>query len=257
MAKSDFLAETITDNATQTIVRQLVVESERKYKTLVENALVGIYVINDKKVLYANPFLLDLLGYSESDYPNLTIDAFIEPSYVKTIVERTQKRMAGDNDPRCSIFKLVCKDGRVVDVCSKGLKCTYQGESAILGTLIDITEQKADQAKLRELETILDEAPLAIIHVDESERVTYCNKHIASLLNCDHRDIPGNLLAGLIDNENPQKLVSDIIQACRKKSWSGTLKFKLLPDDLFDAKATPIVNGDGEFRGIVLYLMQR
>lgn len=257
MVKSDYMAEAITDGTTKAIVRQLVVESERKYKDLVENALVGIYVVNAKQVLYANPYLLNLLGYSESDYPKLTLDDFIEPSYLKVVIERAQQRMAGDNSPQSSVFKLICKDGRVIDVCSRGVKCIYQGEPAVLGTLLDITEQKADRAKLREFKATLDEAPVAIMHVDKSERITYCNKHLAALLRCDQRDIAGVQLVSLIEHLDPESLVTEIMQACRKKSWNGTIKLTLLPDDTLQAKATPIVNENGELKGMSLYLIKR
>jgi len=115
MIKSKFLEEAITDNETQNVVRQLVVESERKYRTLVDNALVGIYIIDQNHIHYANPYLLNLLGYSVDECSRLSLQDIIEPRSCKEVYERISKRMMGETNSDCLEFKIICKDGQIID----------------------------------------------------------------------------------------------------------------------------------------------
>jgi hypothetical protein len=47
------------------------------------------------------------------------------------------------------------------------------------------------------------------------------------------------------------------MRSCRKKPWSGTIRFKMTPDDDLVAKAIPISDAENEFKGMVLYLNEQ
>ena len=46
-------------------------ESEEKYSTLVENSLTGIYIDQDRKIVFANKRFAEIYGYSRDDLSGL------------------------------------------------------------------------------------------------------------------------------------------------------------------------------------------
>lgn len=258
MTKSEFLEEEITDDATQNVVRQLVVESERKYRTLVDNALVGIYIIDQTQIHFANPHLQNLLGYSEDERSGLSLQDIIEPRFCKEVYERISKRMAGETSQDCSEFKMICKDGRIIDVRSRGVRCMFHGKPAILGTIIDVTEQKQTEARLIELETTLDEVPIPIIRIDTAGRITYANNQVSSILGCDRSEIFGNPIARLVQLQNSEESIAEVLMKHRRTQWRGLVRLTGTDGQVpeYTAIARPSISGNGVNVGTTLHLLE-
>ena len=66
--------------------------SEERYRTLVENALVGIGIHQDNKVVYANPVLVKMLGYTADEVVGIRIADVIAVSYTHLDVYKRQGR---------------------------------------------------------------------------------------------------------------------------------------------------------------------
>jgi PAS domain-containing protein len=54
-------------------------ESEQKFRNLVEESLVGVYIIQDNRFKYCNPRILDIFGYTEKE--------ILEMPVINTIAE--------------------------------------------------------------------------------------------------------------------------------------------------------------------------
>src|SRR4029078_10683544 len=53
------------------------IESQTKFRDLVEKSLVGIYIIKDDKIAYANPQILEEYNYSENVINGMPVEEFI------------------------------------------------------------------------------------------------------------------------------------------------------------------------------------
>jgi PAS domain S-box-containing protein len=54
-----------------------ILEAESKYRSLVEGALAGVYVIQNEKIIYVNPYIEEMLGYSREEINNSDFINFI------------------------------------------------------------------------------------------------------------------------------------------------------------------------------------
>jgi PAS domain-containing protein len=72
-------------------------ESEEKYRLLVEGTSGGVLLVLQDRPVYANPTLLDRLGYSEDELVRLPLDKIVES--VATAGRRHRRRSGG---PGCS-----------------------------------------------------------------------------------------------------------------------------------------------------------
>ncbi|MGE5812153.1 MAG: PAS domain S-box protein, partial [Ignavibacteria bacterium] len=124
-------------------------ESEEKFRKLAEKTLVGIYIIQDDVFKYINPKFAEIFEYE--------IDEVIDklgpfdltlPADRKIVKENISKRLLNEIESLQYEFRGQTKTGRTVNIEVYGSRMTYQGKSAIIGSLLDITKRKLSEAML-------------------------------------------------------------------------------------------------------------
>jgi len=125
-------------------------ESEEKYRNLVEMAQDGILIIQNMKIIYANPILIKLSGYERDNLLDQPFQKFIHPSEVSKITKNYINRMAGKEVPNIYDSKIVKKDGTVADIEINASIIDYSGEKGLLIILRDITDRKKTEERNRQ-----------------------------------------------------------------------------------------------------------
>jgi len=93
-------------------------ELEQLFHTLVENSLTAIYILQDGRVVYANPQMALLMGYSREsleagEIPLLTMVAEEDRLLVQ---ESVRRRLAGEEKQAHYRFKARHRDGHAIPV---------------------------------------------------------------------------------------------------------------------------------------------
>ena len=117
-------------------------EAEAKYRSLVEETMVGVYMIQDDQYVYANPRMLEILGAESEDVLGKSPLEFTAPQDRATVAENIRNGMRGEVKSIRYAFKALRKDGTPVDVEAHGAVTSYRGRPAIIGSLVDNTERK-------------------------------------------------------------------------------------------------------------------
>ncbi|RLF44460.1 MAG: hypothetical protein DRN29_08405, partial [Thermoplasmata archaeon] len=153
-------------------------ESEEKYRTFVENANDGICIIKDGLVIFANPRLLQMGGYSEEDVINQPFSKFIAEEALDEVMERYRCRMAGEKVESIYETMLKRKDGGIIFAEFNVSIIDYEGGKAELVIVRDITERKKMEEALKESEEkfrgLVENANDAI-YIITPEGFTYVN----------------------------------------------------------------------------------
>ena len=128
-----------------------LVESELKYRTLVEQALEGIMIVQDGLIQFINPTLLKILNYYEKDMIGKDILRFFYPDSRELFSENLKKIVSCKSIESPLELKMVPnnEDGIYMDVLLTLIQ--YEGKPAVLVTLRDITERKKAEAELQRL----------------------------------------------------------------------------------------------------------
>jgi len=129
-------------------------QSETRFRGLVEQSLVGIYILRDEQFLYVNPKLAEIFGYASPDeivFGKQTLD-LIAPESRAVVAENDRKRLEGGEPSVHYLFRGLRKDGTVIDVEAYGSRTEIDGRPAIIGTLLDITEKLRLERQQRALE---------------------------------------------------------------------------------------------------------
>ena len=137
-------------NAFEDALRQ----SEARFRSLVEQALVGIYIVRDGAFMYVNPKLAEIFGYTPDELVFAkSITDVIAPESRALVEENIRKRLAGELNSIHYTFKGLRKDGSRNNVEVYGTRTEVDGKPVVIGTLLDNTEKlrlEEVQRKLRE-----------------------------------------------------------------------------------------------------------
>jgi PAS domain S-box-containing protein len=150
---SDALIKTIEHKQS----KKMLVESESKYRKLVENSLQGIAIIQGPppKFVFANAAMKKLFGYTPEEMIALSSEQIIRsvhPDDRDVFFDRFKKRIEGKEPELPYVFRGFRKDGtlRWVEVCANLIE--FNGKPAVQAVFLDITENKRAEENLRESE---------------------------------------------------------------------------------------------------------
>lgn len=165
-------------------------ESEGRYRGLVEVAPVPIGVHREGRWVYINPAGLRLLGAVDaSEVIGRPIMDFVHPDDRGAILERVRHMEEKQNRPTPpQQFRMIRADGQVVEVESTDISTLFQGQTATLVIIKDITERKRAEEAIARLASFPELNPNPIIEVDVAGHVHYANPTALRLVP-DVRDV--------------------------------------------------------------------
>ena len=124
-------------------------ESEAKYRRLVEQNLVGVYIVQDGEFKYVNPRLAAMFGYTQAELlSEVTPFDVVAESDQETLRENLRRREEGDVDDLRYTLRGERKDGSGIEFEVHGGRIEYEGEPAVMGTLLDVTKRHQQERKL-------------------------------------------------------------------------------------------------------------
>ncbi|HOI75061.1 MAG TPA: MASE3 domain-containing protein [Syntrophales bacterium] len=124
--------------------------SEEQFRRLAEESIVGVLVLQDNRIRYANHRLIEMFGYLPEEVINRMSPAeIIVPEDLPILEENLRRRVAGDRNVIHTPYRAVHKDGSVLNVEVHSVMITYQGRVAIMGTVIDVTNHIRAQEAVR------------------------------------------------------------------------------------------------------------
>jgi PAS domain S-box-containing protein len=131
-----------------------LVESESKYRVLVEEINDGYFVNQNGHIVFANQAYCDLHGYSYREMLGKPYEDLIAPKSLPIVRELYEKRMAGEGTEDLYIYFRRHKNGGALPTENKVKKIFYQGEYAVAGICRDITERIETEKRIRESERL-------------------------------------------------------------------------------------------------------
>jgi two-component system, NarL family, sensor histidine kinase UhpB len=129
---------------------QQLVEAESKFRTLVEQSLIGVYIIKNGKFVYINPRFAETFGYKQDELMNSDAIDVIAPADKQRVAENIRARAEGEKQTIHYEATGLTKSGEEVELeifCGGTL---YSDSSTIIGTLLDITERKDAEKEIIE-----------------------------------------------------------------------------------------------------------
>ncbi len=189
-------------------------DSEQKFKNIFDHSNDAIVIFDlDSNVLEVNDFTCKTLGYSREEIIRMPIWKLKTPEYQKKLDEHRELICKSGH----AVFEVEClrKDGSVIPCEVSNRLIEYEGKTAILSFARDISKRKRTEEALRDSEekyrTIIEEAPLGIIHFDSKGVVELCNESFVKIEGSSREKVIGLEILPTLQNEDMKKAVEEVL----------------------------------------------
>ncbi len=146
---------TYSDITERKIAERKLIESEERYRTLVEWTSEAVLVHRGAEVLFANPAAVRLFGASKlEDLVGYPIVQLIHPDFRSLALQRQTNIFNGMEEPMIE-ERLLRLDGSSIEVEIRSSRIGFDGLPAIHTSIRDISARLENERALRESETQL------------------------------------------------------------------------------------------------------
>lgn len=156
-------------------------KSEQHYRQLINNVTEGILVVQDGRIVFANPRVQSLTGYSAEELAQLSFISAIYPDDRPMVIDHHTRRLRGENVEQYYHFRIQNHTTRsIIWAELSAVLIDWEGRPATLSFVSDITQRKLLESQLKEsmaeqirLQTLqmqneLKEAEMARRHAEET-----------------------------------------------------------------------------------------
>jgi PAS domain S-box-containing protein len=156
-------------------------QSLQLYRTLVEHSLTGIYIDQDGKIVFANPRFAEIYRYPRDEMIGMESRDLVHPADRELTDRMREERLRGAEAPTQYDARALTRDGRTIWVRRRNTDIEFEGKPAILGNVVDITEQKRVREEMKDLVHALThdlKTPLVAVHGFSERLLKSCGKEL-------------------------------------------------------------------------------
>jgi len=145
---------------------QQLIESEERFRGLVEQSIAGIYIIQDNKFAYVNPRTAEIFGFDNADEmigqdPLSAVAQEDRDLVARSIGEHIEGKLLN----KAYELTIRRKDGSLSQVGVNSVHATYEGRPAVIGMVQDIAEKKRAEEKIERYVEQLETAFMSTVEV--------------------------------------------------------------------------------------------
>jgi diguanylate cyclase (GGDEF)-like protein/PAS domain S-box-containing protein len=241
-----------------------LLESEKKYSTIVEKSNDGIVILQDGLLKYANNTMMKITRHTFDETIGKMFIDFVTPEYKMLVIERYKRRMAGEEVPSRYEIELISGDGASVPVEINASCIEYAGKLADMAIVRDITERKKAERALLDSEekysSLFQHSNDAIFLHDKEGNVLDVNQRFLDQFEYAKHEI----ISRAISDFYPDEAIPRSKRALRKVIENGYFNFEIdfrkKNGDIFSAEVSSSLFkiGDSEvIQGIVRDITDR
>jgi PAS domain S-box-containing protein len=253
---------TISDISAKMQAEQALRESEERYRLLTENSLTGVFIHQDELYVYVNERFAEIFGYRPDEMIGMPFRKVLHPDDLARIEEETGARSHGANiTPQHYECRVFHRDGSTKWLEVLASSIPYQGRTAAMGNVYDITDRKSSEAALMENEekyrTIVENIEEGYYEVDKTGTMEFCNDAVCRMLGYARHELIGMNYTQYMDQANATAAFRTFNAVYRTGKPTKIFEWELIRKDgartSVEASVSPIRDAGGAvvgFRGI-------
>ena len=192
---------------------------ELAWKGLAQLELVALWIGGERGIEYMTSAMARLTGVNRQAIPpGIGPLALIHPDDLDRIREFSQQRGTGEKTPKdIAAFRTFTEDGSVAHVLGSAIPLEYNGHSASVGAIVDVTEQvKALERERQTLRGVI-EAMARVVETRDpytaghQRRVAALGHAIAERIELSKETAAGTNMAGVIHDLGKLRVPADIL----------------------------------------------
>ena len=177
-------------------------KSEGRHRLLLDNAREAILVMQHRHCRFANPQAEAILGYAWEELASRPVEDFIHPDDLEVTMDLYTRCLEDRAPPDDHVVRILDRQGQTRWVELRAVKVPWEGESAILCLLTDITArvhaQREIEVQRSYLEQLFETSHEAIVQIDTDNRLIRVNSEFLELFGYEAQEVLGRSLDGII-----------------------------------------------------------
>jgi PAS domain S-box-containing protein len=168
-------------------------QAEEIFQTISMNSPASIYIDQDGNLIFANPRLLNRIGYTEEEMSSIEPSRDITHPDDREMVRQCRIDMLKGKRTTPYEYRAFSKTGEMFWVAETVASIQYRGRRAVLGIILDITERKQAEERLwqtrRRFRDLVNLLPLGVFEMDDQYNVTFANQQAVIMLGYEKADV--------------------------------------------------------------------
>jgi len=217
--------------------------SEEKFRTLVQHAFDGIYMMHDKRYTYVNERFCELTGYSADEITSEDFDfnLLLTDKSKDIVLQRYLARKRGETVPVTYEMEILTKTGMIKEVelstASIGTKETVQ----IIGIMRDISERKMAEEELKaakeRMQILVEGTPHLFFYVQDTKaNVKYISPSVEKITGHSVEEWLGQ--HHWFTTDSP---INDEARRSTYESLSGIINIEPILTEIYHANGQPLL----------------
>ncbi len=210
---------TVQNVTTRRLVEDALVESESKYRLLVESSLQGVAIFGEGKLMFVNRMLAKAVGFTPLELvsmPRRELLELIHPEDRESVQAAfSRKGIANLPTPARVDVRLVCRSGKIRWLTTLATSTLFGGKRALVVSTADVTDQKEAWASARHAEeryrSLFNEINDAIYFTTEGGHIIDMNPTGASLFGYSDQELREMNAAALYADPDQRKRFKNAI----------------------------------------------
>ncbi|HYQ38987.1 MAG TPA: EAL domain-containing protein, partial [Pseudomonas sp.] len=207
-----------------------LIAKEARFRGLVEQSLVGVYVLRDGHFEYVNPPMAEWFGYQPEDLVARSLLDLVSERDRERVREMLALRESGDLVSAHYEFRALTRDGGEFMAEAFGTRIELDGLPAIIGTLLDVTQRYKDREAVQAVVDAVVASPMVLCRrgLQEAWPVQYVSSNVERW-----GYGAGDLLAreegfaGLIHPDDLAQLRADVRESLDQRHAEFVLEYRI------------------------------
>ncbi|PKP27599.1 MAG: hypothetical protein CVU02_03095, partial [Bacteroidetes bacterium HGW-Bacteroidetes-19] len=217
---------TVSEITARKTIENSLIESENRFRTLLDKAPEGIFVQVEGVLVFVNSALMNLLeAKSEKDLIGTSMMDVIAPQFHNSVFKRIESQNKTGNASPLMEQEYITLKGKRISVETTASPIKYEGKNAHVVFVRDITQRKIDEEQIRKLSAAVDQSPVSIVITDLNGSIEYFNPKFTELTGYNLNETKGktpNVLKSGFTSDEEYKILWDTIKS--GNVWKGEFK---------------------------------
>jgi len=243
-------------------------KSEERFRLMVQNAHEGIFIASGGMFRFLNPRIVEIIGHPMDVLLSRPFTEFIHPDDRAMVLQRHYQRIQGENITSRYPFRMVDRNGNEKWVEIDSALISWEGMSAALGFMADITERKRTEEALRQSEekyrTIIENIEEGYYEVNLAGTHVFVNNSLCEILGYSHDELMGTDYHLYIEKKNRARTYQIFHKVYKTGTPAIASDWTIVRREgskrFVEVSASIILNSEGQrigFRGIMRDVTER
>jgi len=247
----------LTDDITERVnLEQGMLDSQLKYRFVIDNANIGILVIQDNRMVFCNSKVYEMFGYSDEEYSKIDFLSIVHPDDRAIAVERIKARLLKiETNYKPLKIRVICASGEIKWIEANSTMIQWEKNPALQAFVCDITERKKAEENLQRYNSIVSSSNDMLALLDKNFVYLAVNEKYMKAFGLTQEELIGSTVSDIFGNEFFESVIRPNAEKCmlgQEVNYQDWFDFPVYGKRYLEIIYDPFRGPDKEIKGFIV-----